>query len=267
MINYLKFRIIKRSIIISLAIGSLLSAIQILQSLIPIIKYGNIFLESPYIKWLSIDPFNFVPIVFFMLIPLMASIPSANILKEDLDSGLLLHLKNKVNLNKIVLGYGLTAFSGGFLTIFITLITNFLSYFLFLPNIKPDFLINENLLIIQENTLFVGLFYQHPFVHGILSILLTSIWGGIFAVMTCALSLWIKEKFLALLSSTVFQIIILLLNMFFKLPNLASYVPADFLRETSPSATDIKIVIGITILISVISILLLTIGRNKKIVW
>lgn len=267
MINYLKFRINKQSIILSLTIGLLLSGLQIIQSLIPIMKFGNLFLESPYTRWISIDPFNFSPIILFVLLPLIASIPSGNILKEDLDSGIFMHIKSKFNLNQIIFGYGIFTFISGFISIFIILTTNLLTYFIFLPNIKPDFLINENLLIIRENTLLVELFYEHPFVHGLLSILLTSIWGGLFAILTCAFSIWIKGKFLSLFSATIFQIFIMLLNMFLKLPHFVSYVPFDFLRETSPSPTNIKVVFFATFITLFLSVTLLIIGRNKKIVW
>ncbi len=265
--NYLKHRIIKRSVLISLIIGAILSGLQIIQGLIPIVKYGNIFLESPYTRWLSIDPFTFGPIMFFILLPLMASIPAATILKEDLTSGLLLQIKTRIGLNRLLLGYGLAALIGGFLVVAIPLLTNFLTYFLFLPNIRPDFLINENLMIIHENTMFVDLFYSHPLIHGLLSILFTSLWGGLFSVLTTSISLWIKSKFLMLFSSMIFQTFLLIGNLFIKLPHQISYVPFDFLKETASSPIDIRIVILTTVIVSFTTFLLLIIGRNKKIVW
>lgn len=267
MINYLKMRIVKRLALISLGISLILSGLQIVQSLTPILKFGNTFLESPYTRWFSVDPFNFEPIIFYILLPLIASIPTSLILKEDLDSGLIFYLRNKFNLNKIVFSYASAAFIGGFVSAIIPLVTNFLTYFLFIPNIRPDFLINENLLIINENTLFVDLYYQHPLMHGIFSILLTSFWGGLFAVLTCSFSIWIKGKFLSLLSTLLLQISILILNIFIKIPHFVSFLPSDFLRETAPSVINIATVIIMTIIFSLSSIFLLLIGRNRKIVW
>ena len=93
MYHYFKSRILKRSIILAVIIGMTLSVIQFLSSLKFVLNYENIFVDSPYTRWLSIDPFGATPMLLFLVLPLMASIPTAMIFKDDFDIGLLMKVK------------------------------------------------------------------------------------------------------------------------------------------------------------------------------
>lgn len=251
-------RISKKWILFSLILSIGLSLVQIVFSA-PIIKEDTV-----YTKWLGIDPFSFVAIIFYIVLPLIASIPAATLLKQDRDSGLIAKLQLVWSNQKIVFVYAIIAFITGFIVIFAGLLVNLLGWFLLVPNIKPDNLINVNILIVKQNTLFVDLYYLHPLLYTLLSIIWASIWGGVFAVFTMGISFFIKNLFAALCGGLMLQIFLMILNKIIALPNLISYSPVDLAQLSSSTANlDLKITLIIFILISVINLILLMIGEKK----
>ena len=146
----------------------------------------------------------------------------------------------------------------------IALLINFLFYFTIFPNIRPDNLLNRNILLINQNTMLVGLYYAHPLLHAAISILFASLWGGLFSVFVMVTSVWIKNSFVALSTGLCVQILVLMLNSFLTLPSLASYSPADFLHELSPNANINLTVTGIvTLLMIIYCISLAQIGEKR----
>lgn len=263
---FFKARLSKKMILLALSIGFLISICHLAQVFLNPMTRDNIFAESPYTKWISIDPFSFTSVSLFILIPLIASIPAATLLRQDINNHFFKQLTIRKALPTILKQYALTAFLTGALTIAIILLANFLSLFLILPNVKPDDIINNNLLITSRNTLLVALYYQHPFVHALLSIVVTSLWGGLFALFTFAASLLIKNNFVALCSSLFLQIILFILNSFIRLPNQISLSPMDFLRESASANINLAVLGLSSIALFVISSLLIYWGGFKKIV-
>lgn len=204
------------------------------------------FIDSPYERWFSVDTFHFLPKIFFILLPIFATLPAGNLLKEDLDNGMFAKLKLQIPLYKLMGNYVLVAFLTGALVIAVPLLINLLSYFLFLPNVKPDNLLNGNILFINKRSLLVSLYYQHPFLHALLSIVFTAVWSGIFAVFAVVSSVWIKNRFVSLCSSFILQIVIFALDLVITLPQDFSFSPVNFLPELATT----NISLGITIIMT-----------------
>ena len=240
--KFLWSRLNKLWLFLALAIGISISVVQCIVSTSKNILATN----SPYTMWISIDGFTFVPTIFFILLPLIASLPASTLLKEDFTNGYFYKLKMGKSIKQILLGYLEIAFMTGFIVIAVPLLFNFLSWFMILPNVKPDNLLNINIGARNFTMLFVSLYYSHPFVHAILSIIFSSLWGGLFAVFAMVTSLWIKNKFAAMCTGLVLQIILLLMNATIHLPYFISYSPADFLRELPGIMTNIYVVVFMT---------------------
>ncbi|CAM3136441.1 hypothetical protein SAMN04487792_1397 [Lactobacillus bombicola] len=153
--NVLWSRLAKRWLILAIIIALIISFLQFVTlTKIPIE-------DSPYTRWLSIDSFNFAPIVFFILLPIFSSLPASIMLKEDYDSGLLYKWKLQKSIKQVLFDYIKIAFITGFIVTALALSANLFSWFMILPNIKPDNLLNKNILVINFNTLFVSLYYTH----------------------------------------------------------------------------------------------------------
>lgn len=264
--SYFLKRIKLKTVCLALVVGGVISVLQIYQTISPELLMNNQFYDSPYTKWLSIDPFNFSPVIFFILLPIIASIPAGSLLKEDIDSGFIRHLRIHYKSREILRGYATTAFILGFLVIFSILITNFLLYFLMLPNIIPNMILNNNLLINNQNTMLVAIYYSHPFFHGLLSIVFCSCFAGLFSAFVSVNGLIIKNKFTVLISSLLLEIFLLMANTFVQLPNKMSYVPSDFLKESANENLSLVLSLTTTALLIFYVITVMSYGR-KKIAW
>ena len=239
--KFLWSRLNKLWLFLALVIGISISFLQCIVSATKNIPATN----SPYTMWISIDGFTFVPTIFFILLPLIASLPASTLLKEDFTNGYFYKLKMGKSIKQILATYLGIAFMTGFIVIAVPLLFNFLSWFMILPNIKPDNLLNINIGARNFTMLFVSLYYSHPFIHAILSIMFSSFWGGLFSVFAMVTSLWIKNKFAAMCTGLVLQIVLLLMNATIHLPYFISYSPADFLREL-PGTANIYVVVFMT---------------------
>lgn len=267
---FLKKRLQKKMIGASLLIGVVICMLQFYQVINNYLLYGmdaaRIFSESPYTTWIGIDPFNFSPILFFLLIPIIASVPTATLLRQDINNRFIVQLKLRKSLKQVIWGYATIAFIAGFIVIAIPLLINFGSYFFILPNVKPDDMINSNLAIMNKNTLLVSLYYTHPFVHALLAIVFTSFWGGLFSLFTFTSSLFIKNKFVALCSGLMLQIILLLVNSLVKLPKDIGYAPFNFLKETNGANVSLVTVSVITVIMIASCLSLIKWGGKRSIV-
>lgn len=252
---FLWLRLPKKRVVLAVVIALSICALQMIQLLKPI-PAGN----SPYTRWLSIDPFSFLPIIFFILLPLIASIPAGTLLKNDVDSGLFAKVKLQSPLQKVMWSYIGIAFLTGFAIIALALLLNLAFYFTVLPNIKPDNLLNSNILLINQNTMLVSLYYAHPLLHAAISILFTSTWAGLFSVFVTVTAIWIKNAFVAMSLGLVVQIVVLMLNSFIKLPNSVSYSPADFLHEMAPTNVSLAVTGIVTLLMLIYCIVFSQIG-------
>lgn len=262
----MNYRISKKSILFALTLSSLLVIVQIFKNL----KYFIFpihFFESPYTRWFSIDPFSFSSVVFFIILPIIASIPASSILKEDIISGLINKVLHNHSIPKIISIYSLTSFVLGFVVIAIPLLTNLLFYFTIFPNIKPNAILNENLLIISQNTQLAETYFNHPLFHALIFIFFAAFWGGLFAALNCILSLYFKNKLLSIFAAQFLQLLILALNLFIKLPNIVSYSPADFVKETASANVDVLVSLTVSFVFVFLTITLGIIGRYKKLVW
>lgn len=262
-------RINRRNVVFALLIGIVFSIWQILQSFLgePNLLKNKLFFDSPYTKWLSVDPFNFTPIIFFMVLPLISSLPAASLIREDLNNGFIYQVLLKNKNSKVLISYLTMSFITGIIVVAIPLIINLIAYLEFLPNIRPDNLVNINILAINKNTLFVTWFYEHPLFHAILFIIITSIWSGLFASFATVNNFLFENKFIALLSGLFLQIILFVTNTVVQLPNQVSFVPADFLKEVSNANVDLNVLITMSLIIIIYCVFVLFgLGRRRIVI-
>ena len=145
------------------------------------------------------------------------------------------------------------------------LLINLTLLFAFLPNGKSDDLINLHLLIIHKNTFFVSLYYNQALIHAILSILFASILWGYLSLFIFMCSFFIKNKFVALCSGFVLQIILFICEVCIKLPDSISYAPFNFIKETNGGDVNIYITGMVTIILFLYCIVMIIFGGKRSV--
>lgn len=191
----------------------------------------NDIIFTPYTSWLGIDVFSLFNLLFYFSLPLFASLGLPTAIKADLDSGFIQHIRMHIPLKKYMLGSVIASFLSGFMIVFIALLLSVFAAFALLPNIMPDDLINRNISILGDTTLFVSMYYTHPFVHMLFYVFFGSLFGGIFSVLSLVASLNIKNKIMGILTPFVLQIILFIANSVFV---IKAITPFMFLPETTP---------------------------------
>lgn len=245
-------------------IALVLPLIQIIQSLNHRLLTQNTFFDSPYTKWMGIDSFHFAATAFYLIIPLLAALPTASLIRKDLDSGFFNQLQVKLGERKVFFSYFWWAGIMGFLIVALPLIINLFTYFMILPNIHPDHLLNSNIMVINRNTLLVGLYYQYPLIHAILAILFAGFWGTLFAWFTLGWSLLLPNRFVAMTTGFLLQLGLL------QLQGISSsgigFAPYYFLTETNQLDTSALSAGSVTLAMLIVTSLLVLGGRRYRVV-
>jgi len=251
----------KQALLFSIMLALVLPMIQLYQRLQSHLGQKNIFLDSPFTLWMGVDGFNFAAVTYYLVIPLLAALPAATLLKKDAENGYLMQLRLKGVLAKVVATYYAWSFILGGLIVALPLLLNISLFALFYPSIVPDNLLNQNILVIHANTFGVGLYYQHPWVHSLLNISLVFLWGGLFATFITAMSLHLKNRFLALSTGLLLQLGLLLIQVlhFFS----GSFAPMDFLKQSATSNTSFMGMIILTLVMIGLIGILTRIGARK----
>ncbi|MFD1431629.1 hypothetical protein [Lacticaseibacillus yichunensis] len=257
-------RIERRPVLLSFSLLMLISLIQYGQSSMQIAKRSSVFHDSPYTMWLSMDQFSFIPILFFLLVPLLAAIPGATLIAKDRQTRFTQQLILRRGGMRVAWGYLVTSFLLGAVLVGGTLLINFFGFFLLLPNLKPDFFLNLNIAVMSQDTLWVGLYYTHPLWHALASILLAATWSGLFASFATAMAWFLKNRFLTVAAGLLLQIGLMAANLLLPLPVHVSFVPSDFMRESAGATLSGAVVAGVTVIVVLVVAGLTMIGGRVR---
>lgn len=155
---------------------------------------------SAYTAWIPTRIGDFYSGLYYLIWPLLATIPTAWILSNDSKEGVLeqqcLRIR-KASVIKIKLYVSLI--SGGICSA-LPLVLNFLAVICFLPLSTPK-IYDEIYTAVPMNSLFSGLFYNSPLVYVIVLSLLAFIIGGLFSCIVCLFSGITKTTFQAIFVS------------------------------------------------------------------
>lgn len=264
MLHFIFLRMKRTSLYIGIVLGIIISLTHIFTRVIPFVN-SNDRMFTPFTMWLGIDSFSFLNLLFYLLIPLISSLAFSDTLKKDIDNGFIYQVKVRTESKKYFSGVFIAAFLGGTLMISIPLLLNQIITLLLLPSYLPDELINRNIALISTSTLFVDLYYSHPYLHLMFYTFLASLWGGLFACFTLAISLWLKNNMIVIFSAFLLQLVLYLINTL--VITQMSITPFDFLPETILfRSVTLPIVSIASIAIAIVSIAFYWIGVKRN-VW
>lgn len=185
------------------------------------------FYIGPYTMWVGIDNGGGHTSFMYMLLPIVVAIPCVFIYFDNKQSGYHYFARYKLQNNKYKNLFFLSALVIGFLLTFVTLLTNFLSMFLIWPNFHIDYTALDNAGRGVSTFMFPALFFENPFLFTIINIILVSMYGSMFAVISITCCVYISKKFICITIPFTLQILIGFLSTVYKSKN--SWTPAQFL--------------------------------------
>lgn len=192
---FIKRMMRQKTFYIAVIAGCAISILHIWKDVLP---YTDPSLRhSPYTKWIeSCSPSVFTSLLF-MLMPILASMGMAHLYRRDENQNYLSHIICKGKKKSYFAALFGSNFIFGGLAFIIPILCNIYLCFLLLPNQKINFILEptNNVSLLGKDTLFPGLYYDHPLLHMFLYVLLDFIIAGIFASLALAISFWIKNIF------------------------------------------------------------------------
>lgn len=187
-----------------------------------------------YQYWIADDMSSVAPYIFYVLLPLTACLAYGWSYSTELRSGYIKNVLIRTTRKNYYISKFIATFLSGTCVAFIPILLNILVVACFIPAVKPDIYYNFSY-IHYSGIMLSKLFFTHPIMYLIAMTLLTSLFSGIYACLSLALSFFVKNKIAV---TTVPFILLLIANyatgMFRDmLQNIGELSPLKFLHATT----------------------------------
>ncbi len=241
---------------IALGIGTVISLANFFIDIFPNRYYGN----TPYTIWLESFSPSRLPQIYFQIFPILAVLPMASIYFKDKKSGYINHIlscgKGKTYFSVMFL---INFFASGF-TLAIPLLLNIYCCFMTLPNQKPtigSMYSQIFFLMYPHDTFCMELYYQHPFLHLLLYVLIAFLIAGIMGSFGLAISFYVKKIFL------VYLIPYIILNII----TIIGGERYDLMKMIRQSSDDVylSVLVTLAVLLMAAAGVIFQIGKRKQV--
>ncbi len=157
-------------------------------------------LVSAYTAWIPTRIGEFYSGLYYLLWPLLVTIPTAWILSNDSKEGVLEQQCLRIRKACVIRIKLYVSFISGGICSALPLVLNFLAVICFLPLSTPK-IYDEIYTAVSMNSLFSGLFYSSPLAYVIVLSILAFMIGGLFSCAVCLFASLTKTTFKAIFVS------------------------------------------------------------------
>jgi hypothetical protein len=194
-----------------------------------------------YEAWLGAQGYEVETTLFFLLLPLLATLPFASSLYADKMSGYIAQVRTRLAYARYCWAKCLAVFTSAAVAVTLPLLLDLCLTALFLPGLRPE--PTAGAFSIFEYSLWSRLFYTHPLVYIALYLLVIALWAGAIGLLALPLSYVVSNRVLV----TVGPFACLLFAEFAL--NLSSqtgyrYSPLSFLRPDQPGPATLSVMVA-----------------------
>lgn len=196
MVKYFINRLLRRKLCwFAFAVGCAISVYYFVHD---VVGAYNLYEATVYTMWIETFTGSDIPSMLYTVVPLLASVAAADVYLKDKNSGYLNVVFSKTSRKKYFKDLYLINFVVGGLTLLLPLALNLYLCFLVCPDRAPDMLHEGTNLVnpMKDRVLFAAMYYEHPFLHACIYVVLGFIAAGIFAIIGLALGCFVKHRFL-----------------------------------------------------------------------
>ncbi len=221
---------------------------------------GNPMIEAfgLYNSWLGGESNSLGFTLFYVFFSFIAVLPYGWSYQAEECNGYSKYVSVKIGRKKYLLAKYIAAFLSGGTVVLIPLILNFIGVACFVPAVQPS-IVYEMYYAMRQGAIWSDIFYTHPLVFVCLYLLIDFIYGGLFAVIGIAVSLFSKKRLVVVLTPFLITMSMQYVRSFL-IPIVHKEVaPIYFLHTTTiQNVADGKIVMaeGLIILIVTLAIVL-----------
>ena len=148
--------------------------------------------ESVFNHWLGTDVASFPNNAFYFLLPIIAVLPYGWSLASERTSGYTKNILTRTTRKSYLIAKYMAGFISGALIIFIPLAVSLLILPDFLPSMKMESIYPYG--TIGQGCMWAEIYFEHPYIYCIMYIFLDSLYGGLIATMSLAVSFFVKNK-------------------------------------------------------------------------
>ena len=193
-------------------------------------------LYSFFGAWLGGDTLSLAYTLFFTFLPIGASIPYAWSFHSEKKNGYIRNIAIRTNKINYYIAKGISVFISGALAVFIPYIINILLVSTFIPY-YPNWAGYNFYNLVFFGNMWSDLFFSNPILHTMLFVMLNTLYGGIFALLSFAVSFYVKNIIAIIFGPFLFMIISgyvesIVVNQFFQNSlTVFEFVPTHFLHS------------------------------------
>ncbi len=206
--NVLKYELIRAYTNIYFAAAVLIGCAITLADISNVLKFYNVWSNYPpslYQYWICTEFKSSMIPVYFMLAPLLASLPFADSYFRD-RRGYIKQIITRTSRLKYLASKYLAVFISGGTAFALPLVVNFIAIACICPALAPQ--ATTGTFATYENGFMSLLFINHPLIYCIFYIILDFILAGLLATVALTAALFIKNRFAVLLSPFILFLLI-----------------------------------------------------------
>lgn len=194
---------------IALMIGICLAGAQAVQTAkyVQWVNEGTDFHPSGFdstsllVFWLGVDNRTAIGSIFFLTLPILASMPFGASYFTERKTGYSVQMITRSGQVMYLWAKWIATFVSGILVIMLPLLLNLMANALVCPLGKVRVL--SLIVYVGQESFASKLFYSHPLVYILVSLILSSVWGGICSTISLTVGMFLKNKILIILSPLI----------------------------------------------------------------
>lgn len=252
----LKRALKSKSMLFALAIGSFITISYVIQFVIPasmgideVLQYNKSKMYCPptiFVGWIGNAGYSMHNFLFYMLLPILATIPFADSFFLDRKNGYIKNVLIRAKKRDYYISKYLATFISGGLAIVIPLLISLVITAMFLPSYPPQ--AREGYLI-GAAQMWGELFFIHPFIYILGYLIIDFIFSGFLATIALSISLVVEYRFMVIIAP--FLIYLFLYSLLSSL-GLNNYEPLYFLQP-GYGTCDYRIILYETLFLGIIT--------------
>lgn len=229
-------------------------------------------LFSFFNAWVGGETHSVAYTLFFIFMPVCAAIPFAWSYHNERKCKYVVNIATRISIKKYYYSKAIAVFLSGALVVFIAFLINIFVVSAFVPYYLP--FVGYNLYtLVYFDTLWSDLFFSSPYLHLFLFVILNTLYGGIFALLSYVTSFYVKKYVVVLFAPFLIMLLsgylesVIYTNLFQNGFVFIEFVPTHFLHSRSIVYQTMWWSVAVTtfVLISFISISLFVKVRRREI--
>lgn len=196
---------INKLFIFAVLAGSIITISHVIFNVIPMTEFLDDYLnyDKPMMdvhgvfnKWIGGQSFTMQPFLYYLLLPILVTIPFADSFFTDKKSCYIDNIFIRTNKKNYYFSKLIAVFFSAGIVILIPLLINLMLTAMILPSINPQ--ISGGTFPIVANSMWAELFYTHPYIYVFGYLLIDFIFAGLIASISLVVSFWAEHRFIVL---------------------------------------------------------------------